>query len=113
MHRLRLLAFAALSTLALDACGIYRVSVQQGNVVTPKELAKVHSGMDRLQVRTLLGSPVLKDPWHPDQWIYAYSYKPAYGATRTQRVTVVFGKDGLVQSVRGRVHPLPGDQGAS
>ncbi|MBU2782457.1 outer membrane protein assembly factor BamE [Acidithiobacillus caldus] len=108
----RLVILIALSALLLDACSIYRVAVQQGNVITQKELAKVHPGMDKLEVRTALGSPMLQDPWHPDQWTYVYSYKPAYGRTEVRQIQLQF-KDDRLQSISGDVkaedpHPPQG-----
>ena len=85
MRSFRLITLLTFCALLLGACSIYRVDVQQGNVITAKELAELHPGMDELQVHTILGSPLLQDPWHPHQWIYAYSLKPAYGATKDGR----------------------------
>ncbi|MGC8466657.1 MAG: outer membrane protein assembly factor BamE [Acidithiobacillus sp.] len=98
----RLVILIAFGAFLLDACSIYRVAVQQGNVITQKELAKVHPGMDKLEVRTALGSPMLQDPWHPDQWTYVYSYKPAYGRTEVRQIELHF-KDDRLESISGDV----------
>ncbi|MBU2827982.1 MAG: outer membrane protein assembly factor BamE [Acidithiobacillus ferriphilus] len=101
MRSFRLITLLTFCALLLGACSIYRVNVQQGNIITAKELADLHPGMDMLQVRSILGSPLLQDPWHPHQWIYAYSLKPAYGATKVRKVRVFFGKDGKLISIHG------------
>jgi len=98
----RLVLLMALGAFLLDACSIYRVAVQQGNVITQKELAKVHPGMDKLEVRTALGSPILQDPWYPDRWTYVYSYKPAYGRTEVRQIELQF-KDDRLESISGDV----------
>ena len=103
MRSLRLFLLIPLFGLLLTGCNIYRVNVQQGNVVTAKELAELHPGMDQLQVRTILGSPLLQDPWHPDQWVYVYSLKPAYGALEVRKIYVLFDKDGKLLGVQGDV----------
>ncbi|MHB1201536.1 MAG: outer membrane protein assembly factor BamE [Acidithiobacillus sp.] len=103
MRSLRPLLLISLLGLLLTGCNIYRVNVQQGNVVTAKELAELHPGMDQLQVRTILGSPLLEDPWHPDQWVYVYSFKPAYGTLEVRKIYVLFDKDGKLLGVRGDV----------
>jgi outer membrane protein assembly factor BamE len=77
---------AALISLALGGCsavssdgsllGIvtpYRIDIVQGNVVTKEQLALVKPGMTRVQVRDLLGSPLLTDPFHVDRWDYIFT----------------------------------------
>lgn len=77
-------AAAALATLALAACSSleqgawtrvfmpYRIEVVQGNVVTSEQLARVSKGMSRVQVREVLGSPLLTDMFHADRWDYIF-----------------------------------------
>ncbi|WP_414040276.1 outer membrane protein assembly factor BamE [Acidithiobacillus sp. M4-SHS-6] len=103
MRSFRLIFLITFCALSLGACSVYRVAVQQGNVVTSQKLAELHPGMDALQVRTILGSPLLKDPWHPHQWVYAYSYKPAYSGTQVRNVIVLFDKDDKLIGVQGDV----------
>ncbi|PKY11986.1 outer membrane protein assembly factor BamE [Acidithiobacillus marinus] len=103
MRSLRLISLITFCALSLGACSIYRVAVQQGNVITSQQLAELHPGMDEMQVRTILGSPLLKDPWYPHQWVYAYSYKPAYSGTEVRKVVVLFDKDDNLIGVQGDV----------
>jgi outer membrane protein assembly factor BamE len=51
----------------------YRIDIVQGNVVTKEQLALVRPGMSRVQVRDLLGSPLLTDPFHADRWDYVFT----------------------------------------
>ncbi|MEY2334834.1 outer membrane protein assembly factor BamE [Acidithiobacillus ferrianus] len=104
MRSFRLITLLTFCALLLNACSIYRVDVQQGNIVTAKELAALHPGMDEMQVRALLGSPLLHDPWHRHQWVYAYSFKPAYGSTESRKVLVLFDKEGKLIGVQRDVH---------
>ncbi len=103
MRQILFLTFGFLAIAGLAACSIYRVDVQQGNVVTQKDLNQIHKGMNKEQVRAILGSPLLEDPWHPDQWIYSYSNKPAYGTTTVRNLILHFGKDGELESISGDV----------
>ena len=52
----------------------YRVEVVQGNVVTSEQVALAKPGLTRAQVRDVLGSPLLADPFHADRWDYIYRY---------------------------------------
>ncbi|HKJ77565.1 MAG TPA: outer membrane protein assembly factor BamE [Gammaproteobacteria bacterium] len=74
----------------LTACTAHRPDVQQGNVVTEEQLAQLQKGMDRRQVRFVLGTPLLQDPFHRDRWDYYYSYTEGRGEPEGYRVTVHF-----------------------
>jgi len=96
---------AALISLALGGCsavssdgsllGIitpYRIDIVQGNVVTKEQLALVKPGMTRVQVRDLLGSPLLTDPFHADRWDYIFTI--ARPGTPPQRRSLVVRFEG-------------------
>ena len=53
-------AAVLLSILMLGAC-VYRVDVQQGNLLEYSDIEAVQPGMTRSQVRFLLGTPVVED----------------------------------------------------
>lgn len=74
----------------LTACTAHRPDVQQGNVVTEEQLAQLQEGMDRRQVRFVLGTPLLQDPFHQDRWDYYYSYTPGREESESYRVSVHF-----------------------
>ncbi|MCZ8233690.1 MAG: outer membrane protein assembly factor BamE [Inhella sp.] len=54
---------------------LYRVEIVQGNVVTKEQAALVKPGMTRDQVRGVLGSPLLTDPFHADRWDYLFTIR--------------------------------------
>ena len=63
------LALAA--PLLLAAC-VYRMPIQQGNYLDPALIAQVQPGMTQSQVRYLLGTPMVSDPFAPQRWDYVY-----------------------------------------
>lgn len=87
--------------VALAASGcltIYSPEVQQGNIVDQEMVDKLKPGMTRAQVRFVLGTPLVVDPFHSDRWDYVYFYKPSYhGAPETRRLTVIFDGDTLAR----------------
>jgi len=99
----RLLAAALLVLPLLSACGSskwgfpYRANVQQGNWVTNEQVAQLETGMNRLQVRFILGTPILQDSLHADRWDYAYYNKPGYGKEELRHLTVWFENEQLVR----------------
>lgn len=77
--------------------GLYRVEVQQGNLITEAELEKLQPGLSRQQVLFLLGSPSITDPFHPDRWDYAFQIRDSKYIYTTQKMTVFFDKDTLTK----------------
>lgn len=60
-----------MTTLLLSGC-VYRLTVQQGNLVDADKVEQIAIGMTRKQVRFLLGSPMVDDPFHEERWDYIY-----------------------------------------
>lgn len=94
------------ASLNLAGC-VYRIDVQQGNVVTQKQVNQLRPGMTSNQVRYILGTPLLKDPFQPKRWDYHYSFQKASGARQVQRLTLVFDGDDHLVSLRGDFRPQP------
>jgi outer membrane protein assembly factor BamE len=66
------LTLALLSAVAVLGGCIYRPNIQQGNLLSAEEVDKVTVGMTRSQVRYLLGTPMVSDPFAPQRWDYVY-----------------------------------------
>ena len=69
----------------------YRIDIVQGNAVTKEQLALLKPGMTRLQVRDILGTPLLTDPFHAHRWDYVFSLRRPN--TDVQRRGVVVFED--------------------
>ena len=44
--------------------GVYKIDVIQGNVITQEMINQLRPGMDKRQVKFILGTPLLVDPFH-------------------------------------------------
>jgi outer membrane protein assembly factor BamE len=67
---------ALLACAALSGCGfafVHKIDIQQGNVVTPQQVAGLKKGMTKAEVRQLLGTPLLTDVFHGERWDYYFS----------------------------------------
>lgn len=85
---------ALLAVLALCSGCVYRVGVQQGNYLDPRQVSQLQDGMTRSQVRFLLGTPMLPDAFDNDRWDYVYYLKLGRsGVTEQRRLTVFFSDD--------------------
>ena len=96
---INLLLFGLLSA---SGCTVYKVDVQQGNVIEPEQLAKLKVGMSKKQVIFLIGNPLLTDPFHKDRWDYIHTFKPGGGKVSRKVLTLYFDEDKLVTIDDGR-----------
>jgi outer membrane protein assembly factor BamE len=96
--------------LTLSACSwtkglsIYRMDVRQGNYVSQEMLAQLKQGLTEEQVRFIMGSPLLIDPFHANRWDYVYRFALAGKLTEQKRITLIF-KDSKLLSIEGDVVP--------
>ena len=63
---------SALFLLALMTACVYQAPLSQGNLLKADGLEQIEAGMTRSQVRFLLGTPMIDDPFHKDRWDYVY-----------------------------------------
>ena len=82
----------------------YRIDIVQGNAVTREQAALLRPGLTRLQVRDILGTPLVADPFHADRWDYIFTLRRP--GTEPQRRSVVVHFDGnVVKSVEATELP--------
>ena len=74
---------------------VYRVDIQQGNVVDQAMINKLRPGMDKKQVKYIMGTPLITDTFHNDRWDYLYSFEPGRGEREQRRITLFFKEDKL------------------
>lgn len=101
MRRPKLLPAAAIGlglVLAAGGC-VYRVNIPQGNYLEAKMLDQVQVGMTRSQVRYVLGTPMISDPFHPDQWNYLYYFKDGKTRKVDTRLVVVYFTEEKVSKI--------------
>lgn len=77
----------------------YRADVIQGNVVTSEQIARVKPGMTRVQVRDVLGTPLIADPFHADRWDYVFTMQ-RQGIPPVKRAFTVFFKEDAVAEIK-------------
>lgn len=82
--------------------GVYRIDIQQGNVIEQEMLDKLKPGMDQNQVRFIMGTPAMVDPFHNDRWDYVYTFSKG-GAQREQRHVILYFENDKLAYVDGDV----------
>lgn len=73
----------------------YRIDVRQGNYVTQEMVSQLKTGQTKDQVRFILGTPLVADPFHAERWDYVYRFQPGHGQAQQRRITVYFSDDKL------------------
>ena len=102
--------FVTLLILCLPACGfvgfpgVYRINVEQGNLIDQEMVDQLKEGMSRRQVRFILGTPLIEDTFNANRWDYPYVLRNGNDVFRESWVTVHFDGDNLVD-VTGDVVP--------
>ena len=99
------MALAALLPAALVAsCSlprVYRLTVQQGNVITQEMVDSLKPGMTREQVAYVMGEPVVRNPFDDSRWDYVYTLRVPRFVDDEARLSLFF--------VDGRLSHFSGD----
>ena len=80
----------------------YQIDIQQGNVVTQEMVDKLKPGMTRQQVRFVMGTPPIVDPFHKDRWDYVYYLNKAGKVVEHRRLILLFDGE-ILKRVEGDV----------
>ncbi len=110
-----LIAFSILITGLTTACArrsdgslkiplVYRIDIQQGNVIDQSMINRLEPGMSKSKVSFVMGTPLLVDPFHSNRWDYIYSFEPGDGERVQRRVTIFFKNDKLTH-LEGDITP--------
>ena len=99
----RILLFSLIaSTTLLSACTdwlpeAHKLDIQQGNTIKLEQVESLEIGMTKSEVRMIMGSPMLSDPFHSQRWDYIYRFIPNKGFERKSLLTLYFEDDMLVK----------------
>ncbi|MGD8378018.1 MAG: outer membrane protein assembly factor BamE [Gammaproteobacteria bacterium] len=96
---MRIISLFLLAAALLAAGCVYRQDIQQGNFIAPSDVARIKPGMTRSQVRYLLGTPQLADPFQADRWEYVYYLDRSNGKDEHGEIVVYFDANGGVTRV--------------
>jgi outer membrane protein assembly factor BamE len=108
----RIALLAAAATL-LSAC-VYRLDTQQGNILDVEQVDQVEVGMTRSQVRFVLGTPMVADPFDQSRWDYVYwQRRGKSGQEWKSQVTVWFDGDQVARIEKPDRPRPPGAEAAA
>jgi outer membrane protein assembly factor BamE len=75
--------------------GVYRIDIQQGNVIEQEMLDKLRPGMVKDQVHFIMGTPTIVDPFRVDRWEYIYTFSKGGNRRQQRHITIFFEEDKL------------------
>lgn len=103
--RLLLLAAALLALCSCSFPGVYKLDIQQGNIITQDRIDQLRPGMSKRQVRFLMGTPLLVDSFNENRWDYFYSLRNNDDAYSKERLSMYFVEDQL-HHMQGNFRPV-------
>lgn len=88
---------SSMSMPKLSSFSPHKIEVQQGNLITPEMREKIKVGMSSAMVRSILGTPLINDPFHSRRWDYVYSMQQGGKLVEKQRLTLYFDDERLTR----------------
>jgi len=94
-----LIASFALLTTACESWlpEAHRLDMNQGNTIKLEQKEAIEIGMSKSEVRRIMGSPMLSDPFHNQRWDYIYRFIPRKGFERKSLLTLYFEDEKLIK----------------
>ncbi|MEZ5572040.1 MAG: outer membrane protein assembly factor BamE [Halioglobus sp.] len=108
----------SLAVALISACGfvgfpgVYKINVEQGNIVTQEMADQLKPGMNRRQVKFIMGTPLIEDTFNDNRWDYLYVKRNGAKVLSESHLTVIFDGDVLV-NVTGDMVPADWNANAS
>ncbi len=76
---------------------VYKIDINQGNIVNQDMVDQLEPGMNKARVRYVMGSPMLVDVFRENRWDYIYLHRPGRGKPEQRRITLHFDNDQLAR----------------
>ncbi len=86
---------------------VYKMTVQQGNLLTEERIAQLTPGMTATQVRYLLGTPLLTHLFRSQRWDYIYTIRRRHQPMEIKQLTLYFDQEILARIETDRTLPPP------
>jgi len=99
----------SLQNFSWQTLGVYKLDVNQGNYITQDQVDRLKVGLTRQQVRTVLGTPLLADPFHANRWDYVYAFERQGKVLEERRLAVYFVDDRLARWEGDEMPPPPAE----
>ncbi len=98
------LTISACSYVVENLPGVYRLEIQQGNIIDQTMVDQLRPGMSKRQVIFVMGSPMLSNFFHKNRWKYIY-YRKSGDGDKTKKQLVLFFNEDELTGVQGDFKP--------
>ena len=98
------LTLVSCSTILNNLPGVYKLEIQQGNIIEQSMVDQLRPGMNKRQVVYIMGSPMLDDVFHKNRWDYLYYEKPD-GEDKVQKQLSLYFENDQIVGVQGDFRP--------
>ena len=71
----------------------YKIPIEQGTLLNQKNLDRLKTGLSREQVKFLLGSPIISDAFHSEQWDYIFYSRKKGSFSTPKNITIIFANE--------------------
>jgi len=95
--------FLTLMITMLSGCAIYKIDIQQGNIVTQDLLDQLTPNMAAKKVRLILGTPLIQDPFQPQRWDYIYRFRSGDGQRQQRHISLFFDNEDNLKGISGDI----------
>jgi len=96
----RILSLTVILTALLLASGcVYQAALSQGNLLDQEDVDQAEVGMTKGQIRFLLGTPMIDDPFHENRWDYIYYLRIGRDKAIFKRWVSVYFEDDNVSEI--------------
>lgn len=85
--------------------GVYKIDIQQGNIVNQTMVDQIRPSMTERQVLYILGSPMLTDTFGQKRWDYLYSNQPSGEDRQQKKISILFNEANEVAGIQGDFKP--------
>lgn len=105
MRRVLILIISLFIGQFLAGCA-YKPDVQQGNTLDDKKMSQLKIGMTPQQVTFIMGTALLKDPFHNNRWDYIYTFAKNYDKAYRRILTLYFNDNKLSRIDKSRLNKI-------
>lgn len=86
---------------------VYRANISQGNLIKQEDLDQAAIGMTKSQVRYLLGTPMVTDPFTRHRWDYVYYVTIGRDSAVQKRWVSIYFEEEKVSEIRTDLELAP------
>lgn len=101
-----------LCVIGLAGCkffpSVHKLNIQQGHIITEDMVSQLKLGMNKRQVRFVLGNTLLPDTFNDNRWDYYYSLRRGSDGSKTSHLFTVYFEDDKLVKTEGDYLPDPG-----